>query len=213
LPDTISDRSIVITMKRKRRDEVVERFRKRKVKAYANALVPQLEAWAIEFGLTLQDAEPDLPEELNDRMQDATEALIAIADLLGNGDVARAAIVEVAGDEPETHESTRLKVLRDLRSVWANWPNTNMPSSLILPALHMLDPSWANYYDRGPLKDTDLAALMSYFGMKPMTVWIPAGSLQVDGEPMPGHDAKGYKFDELADAWSRYLDGDEMVTV
>jgi hypothetical protein len=37
-------------------------------------------------------------------------------------------------------------------------------------------------------------------------VWVPEGViLEADGTPMPGHDAKGYKYADFADAWGRYL--------
>jgi hypothetical protein len=129
---------------------------------------------------------------------------------MDDGETVRAALLEVLAEEPETHETTRLKVLRDLRAIYSGWQKVNLPTKIILPALHGFDPSWLNYYDRGPLKDTDLSSLLAYFGIKPMTVWVPDGALvNPDGTPMPGHDAKGYKYEEFADAWERYLTGEE----
>jgi hypothetical protein len=130
---------------------------------------------------------------------------------MGDGAVVRAALCEVLAAEPETHETTRLKVLRDIRTIYAGWQKVNMPTKYILPALHELDPSWMNYYDRGPLKDTDLASLTAHFGIKPMAVWIPEGALvNADGSPVPGHTERGYKYEQLTDAWARYLGPEEM---
>jgi hypothetical protein len=209
LPATVADRAIVILMKRKTPNENVDQFRKRRVIANAGPVAEKIRTWAGENREALKGAEPELPEQLNDRMQDACECLIAIADLLGDGELARQAIIEVVAEEPESHETTKLKVLRDLRTLYAGWRKTNMPTNVILPALHAHDPFWNNYYDRGPLKDTDLAGLLSYFGIKPKTVWIPDGAITLNGQPRPGHDAKGYKYDELADAFARYLNDDE----
>lgn len=207
LPDTIQDRSVVIVMKRKAPHEKVERFRHAKVKATLEPIKADIITWTQEYADAIKGAEPEMPEEFNDRMMDACEILVAIADTMGDGATVRGALTEVLATEPQTHETTRLKVLRDMRTLYAGWQKANMPTSIILPALHALDPSWANYYDRGPLKDTDLAALTAYFSIKPKTVWIPDGTLQnADGTPVTGHGAKGYKYDEFADAWARYLE-------
>ena len=176
------------------------------MEAAVEPVLKDLVAWVQEYGQEVKGAEPEMPEELNDRMQDACEVLVAIADLMGDGAAVRGALTEVAAHEPETHETTRIKLIRDLRTLYRGWHKGNMPTSYLLPALHVLDASWANYYDRGPLKDTDLAALLGYFGLKPRTVWIPESQVaDVNGAPLPGHDAKGYKYTDLADLWTRYL--------
>src|SRR5437763_2840747 len=81
LPDTIADRSLTISLKRKGRGEQVERFRLRTTPTEAEALRITLDAWASEFVATLEDARPQLPDELDDRAQDVCEPLLAIADL------------------------------------------------------------------------------------------------------------------------------------
>ena len=75
-----------------------------------------------------------MPESLNDRMMDATECLVAIADFMGDGAAARKAIVELVAEAPEAHETMRLKLLRDLRDMWAGWQKVNLPTRIILPA-------------------------------------------------------------------------------
>jgi uncharacterized protein DUF3631 len=206
LPETVQDRSVVIMMKRKAPNERVEPFRQARVDEAVEPILPDLVAWVQEYGAAVKGAEPAMPEELNDRMKDACEVLVAVADIMGDGAAVRGALTEVAADEPEAHETTRLKVLRDIRTLYTGWRKENMPTKYIVAGLHTLDQSWANYYDRGPLKDTDLAALLGYFGIKPRTVWIPEGViLDTDGSPLPGHDAKGYKYAEFADAWARYM--------
>ncbi len=83
LPDTVGDRCIDIRLQRRAKSEHVERFRYRDVgpdgddlrRALADALAPHIE--------TLRDARPELPYELEDRLQDSWEPLLAIADLAG----------------------------------------------------------------------------------------------------------------------------------
>jgi hypothetical protein len=206
LPDTVADRSVIIMMRRKTKFETVERFRRARVLEAVEPIRANIVAWAQEYAETITGFEPEMPEELNDRMMDACEILVSIADAMGDGAAVRAAILEVVAEEPETHETTRLTVLRDLRTIYQQWPKANMPTRCLLPALHALSTEWSDYYGRGPLKDTDLASLLAYFGLKAKTVWIPAGVLKnPDGTDYPAHDAKGYKYAELADNFARYL--------
>ena len=82
-PDTVLDRSIRVTLKRKKKDEVIARFRYRKAYAETEALRNALAVWAAEHTQALHDAEPELPDELDDRAAEGWEALFAIADLAG----------------------------------------------------------------------------------------------------------------------------------
>ena len=69
LPDTVADRSIPIELHRRAPDEYVERFRQRKAEPEAVPLRSAAAAWA-EANLTaLAEAEPELPEKLDDRAQ------------------------------------------------------------------------------------------------------------------------------------------------
>jgi DNA primase len=83
LPDTVMDRSINIRIQRRKKTEPYEKFRERKVRPEAESLRQRLELWAAEAVPQLTDAEPEIPDELNDRAQDAWEPLIAIADHVG----------------------------------------------------------------------------------------------------------------------------------
>ena len=118
-PDTILDRSIRITLKRKKKDEAVARFRYRKAHVETEELRTALAVWVAEHTRTLHDAEPDLPDELDDRAAEGWEALFAIADLAGAdlAEKARKAAIGLAKDAPEDedgHGTLLLKALKDL---------------------------------------------------------------------------------------------------
>lgn len=81
LPDTISDRSIPISLKRRTRDETVDRFRLRDVQVEGHALRDRLTDWLDPQRDHLHSSRPTLPDELDDRAQDVWEPLLAIADL------------------------------------------------------------------------------------------------------------------------------------
>lgn len=89
IPATVMDRSIPIVLRRKERDEVVERFHYSDANACGDALRAQLSAAfgpsqeTREFLRQLVNAHPDLPAMLNDRQQDSWEPLLAIAQVVG----------------------------------------------------------------------------------------------------------------------------------
>lgn len=123
-PDTVRDRGFVLSLRRARRSETRERFRRRKAGPVAEELRRRIEAWAESPGTiaTLKRAEPALPDALNDRAQDAAEPLLALADLAGGEwpTRARAALVALAGEaeEDEVDDASGVALLRDLVMVF-----------------------------------------------------------------------------------------------
>jgi len=108
LPDTVADRSIPIELRRRRPSEKVERFRLRKVGPEALPISRDVRVWAQSHLDSLSTAEPDLPEELDDRAQDIMEPLLAIADEVGAEWPERsrgAAVALLTGEEREDAES------------------------------------------------------------------------------------------------------------
>jgi hypothetical protein len=91
LPDTIADRSIPIRLKRRTRNEPVERFRLRVVEPEGHALRDRVGDWLEPNRDYLADLWPKLPDELDDRAQDVWEPLLAVAEVGGWSDCARAA--------------------------------------------------------------------------------------------------------------------------
>ncbi len=112
LPDTITDRAVVIRMKRRHAGEPVQRFRIRSAIAEAADVNLWLEDWAGRHVGALTEAEPGLPAELGDRAMDAWEPLVAIADLAGDEWTGRARSAAVAlsgnGAEEEATYGTQL---------------------------------------------------------------------------------------------------------
>ena len=109
LPGTIESRSIPIRMARKHKSESVERFRFKRVSPQGLALHTQLVRWSLGVS-DLEDAEPELPEELSDRQQDSWEPLLAIADDAGADwpGGARAAAIELHAQKDEDSAGTLL---------------------------------------------------------------------------------------------------------
>ena len=85
LPDTIEDRSIVITMKRATPVEQrgLARFRRREAREEAAPIREALARWAEAALPKLHDARPAIPEELDARAADLWESLFAVAEEIG----------------------------------------------------------------------------------------------------------------------------------
>jgi hypothetical protein len=192
-PDTILDRSIRITLKRKTKGESVARFRHRKAYAETEALRVVLAVWAAEHTQALHDAEPELPLELDDRAAEGWEALFAIADLAGAkfAEQARLAAVGLAKDAPEDEDGHGVLLLKTLKDMFGAAPALH--TEAILGNLNDGDELPFGGYRKGlGIDSRGLAKLLRPFGIKPKTLRF--GEVTV----------KGYSREEFSDAWERY---------
>ena len=67
LPGTVTDRSIPIELRRRTRDESVQRFRQRDARGQAKPIHARLVTWGPGAVTSLRAARPRLPNALNDR--------------------------------------------------------------------------------------------------------------------------------------------------
>ena len=195
VPDTVADRSIPIRLQRKTRAERVEKFRQREAIALAVPIYQNIATWATEHGEALGLARPELPDELSDRAQDSCEPLLAIADELGYGVEARAALVSLLVVERlDSTEHAQLRLLGDIREMFDLQPETTVLfTHQLLSWLVMGDGEWSNYYGRA-LTARDQGALLRPYGIDSHIVR--------SGE----ETAKGYRRDDFHEAWERYLE-------
>jgi Protein of unknown function (DUF3631) len=203
LPETVRDRSIPIQLKRARQGDGRQRFRKAKVKPEADQLRQRIEEWAKVSIEILRQAQPELPEELNDRQQDVCEPLLAIADLAGNcwPERARAALVQLCAGREMPDDSTGLKLLADIRDVFAKHSTDRLPSSQLLERLRLLEESPWGELDHGrPLSAFQLSRLLKPFDVRPHDIRFNQ-SVQ-----------KGYLRSDFEDAWERYLAAAERTS-
>jgi Protein of unknown function (DUF3631) len=203
LPDSIMNRSIIIRMRRRAPDERVEPFRRRMHAPIGEELFRRLEGWAGAVADQAEVARPEMPVGIEDRTADAWEPLLAVADLAGGKwpDLARkAAIALVAAAVSDTPQSLNIRLLSDLRTVFAAngaavQPMTpkGLPTKVILEALHALeDAPWSHLKE--PLNDHSLARRLHDYGIK-------SDKLRPHGQ----NQCKGYRLADLEDAWRRYL--------
>lgn len=202
LPDTITDRSVPIRLARKKTDEPVERFRRRDVEPEADALKERCERWAAtpRVQTAVAESRPVMPDELSDRMQEGCEVLVALAEILGCGDETRAALVELlTGERLDSTETMRLRLLRDVQAIFeevaeerGKQPRGLFTRDLLTRLIAMEEAPWGSYYQRG-IEDRDIATLLGGYGIE---------STQVKYK---GQNLRGYRRDDLHEAWDRYL--------
>jgi len=188
LPDTVEDRAVVVTMRRRAEGERVQPLRARRARKYLEPLRADLGRAVRHLTEQLADAEPDLP--VDDRAADVWEPLVAIADAAG-GDWpsrARGACAAIGrGAEPEDDEPS-VRLLADLRVVFGE--GDALATTEILGRLKSIDDApWADWARGSGLTPRGLAALLRPYGVKPAK-WSGG--------------TRGYRRDDLADAWARY---------
>ncbi|MGH3218973.1 MAG: DUF3631 domain-containing protein [Streptosporangiaceae bacterium] len=192
MPDTIEDRAVTLTMRRKAPDEQALKFRLRRDKPKVTAVGDRLAAWVAPLAKELGDAEPQMPEGLNDRAEDAWEALIAIADAAGGPWPARARkAARVLSDAAEEDAADSMRLLADLQAVFGQ--EDKLWTQAILDALHRIpEAPWGDWYGH-PLKDRELANLLKPYGIRSRDVKI--GDV----------NRKGYYREQFIEPWRSYV--------
>jgi hypothetical protein len=199
LPDTIEDRAVIIKMRRRAPHETVARYRIRRDGPKVEEVGRRLAAWARTRADAIGAAEPAMPAGLNDRAEDAWEALIAVADLAGGDWPVRAReAARALSSEADESATGSLRLLADLRGIFddadALWTET------ILGALHKLpEAPWPDWYGK-PITDRGIAGLLEDYGIKSCDV------------KLNGKNRKGYRREHLWDAWIRYLPATPSAT-
>ena len=201
LPPTLSDRSIELRMRRKARKEKVERLRLDRLLDFEE-LRRKAWRWALDNFDVLKGADPDVPDQLDDRQADNWSPLLSIADQVGGPwpEMAREAAVILSNkqlDEDVTEEGVRL--LQDIQTVFVEERKPQLATSEIIHGLKSRGREWEEYRSDGrPLTAIQLAKLLRAFQISSRDLWFP--NLRVSGGML-----KGYRREDFQDAWARYL--------
>ncbi len=193
LPDTLADRSIDVRMARKKPQEKVERLRLDRLGPFEELRRRALR-WATDSQETLAQADPDVPDELNDRAADNWRALLAIADAAG-GDwpaLARRAALETATSTDEDR-SARIRLLEDLRGIFGDGQSKRYSRDLVAQLTQMEDRPWPEWKAGKPLSLRQLARLLEPFGVKPKHLRIGKTT------------GRGYEKRDFEEVFERYL--------
>jgi hypothetical protein len=196
LTGTLTDRSIVIPMRRKTPVEKAERLRRRDNDAHRK-LRQQCLRWANDNAAALTKARPVVLDKLNDRAADFWEPLLTIASLAGDGwrKQAKLAALALCSDCAATSgDGEGVELLHDIKAAFdATKQNAIFTKTLIAELIADEERPWAVYGRTGkPITDRKIADLLRPFG-------IISGTVRI-GEITN----KGYKLTDFEEAWERW---------
>jgi hypothetical protein len=193
---TIADRSIIVIMQRRPRDQPASRSRRRELVQF-EPLRRKCARWVNEHIESLKGAEPELPESLNDRAADGWEPLFAIADEIGGSwpDRSRQAAEVLSADPSSSAAEGAELLLADVRAIFRELDCSRIfMRELVRKLIALDDRPWSTFCDGRPLNAAGLGKLLRPFGIssKPMRI----------GDPV----ARGYEVAQFQGAFECYLE-------
>lgn len=169
LPHTLISRSLVIQMHRADPDTKIVRFDKRNIDQAQELYTAKSHAfqWANEVQLNI---DPSIPIGLGGRTADNWRVLIAIADSLDRGKLARDAAIKFLHE----YKSPNIKValLYDIRTVFDEIKARILPSKTLIEKLLALEygeHDWVTY-QLTPIK---MSHMLNDFQIRPRNMWYP----------------------------------------
>jgi putative DNA primase/helicase len=201
LPDTIKDRSISITLRRKLSHETVDSLRYTS-KEQINRLHRQCVRFALDNIAFIQEFQPILAKELNDRAADNWEPLIAIAEIAGGEwpKLAKNASIQLSASEELVTLSVEL--LQDIKNIFEEKLVDRISTADLLIALCMdVESPWATYNRGQPMSARQLAKRLKEFK-------INSGTIRL----VSGHTPKGYYSKSFDDSFKRYVPCNDATT-
>jgi len=203
LPATVESRSIPIVMKRRLKNEQVQRWRRRDCWTEATTLRERLAAAFADRFDTLREARPVMPGTLSDRAADVLEPLFALASLAGGEwpeaatEAAETLMSDAARASRAADQNIALELLADIRQLLDGQPDEDavFSKTLIAGLVAMEDRPWSAFgRSEKAITAARLATLLKRFDIK------SAGTIRIGAET-----GKGYRRVVFEEAFARYL--------
>jgi putative DNA primase/helicase len=200
LPDTLADRSIHISMKRRAPGETVARFCYGRTPDLSEVAM-KATRWGADNADAIRACDPNIPDAIFNRAADNWAPLLAVAEVAGGDIPERARQVALAACGVEEEPSHGAMLLADIRSVFEEKDCTRITSADLIAALvNMADRPWGECNHGKALTQNQLARRLKLFGVGPKTV-------RTDGDRL-----KGYELVSFTDAFNRYISPFQSVT-
>jgi 5S rRNA maturation endonuclease (ribonuclease M5) len=202
LPDTVTDRSIVIPMKRRAPREHIDRLRWSGATGAALAkemrtLAGECKRWVEDHTDDLVKTNPTVPDAMPDRASDNWFCLLCVASVLGPDWLAKGegAALALTGSDIGKSDSIKIQLLRDIqRIIHRLTKDTAIWSQDLCDQLALMEERpWSEWKHGKAMTPTQLAHLLKPFGI--FSLDLKRG----------GAVKKGYEFAALADAFQRYI--------
>lgn len=194
LPETLQDRSVLISLKRRLPSEQIMPFRPDRAD-HLDLLARKAMRWTKDNAGRIVEADPEMPDGIYNREADNWRPLLAIADVAGGHwpDRARQAVAQSRNDGDD--DSRLVILLADIKGTYGERETDRLASSDITEALNRIEGRpWAEYGRTGkPLSQNQLARLLKPLGIMPENIRV--------GDRVP----KGYLLNHFTEAFDRYL--------
>ena len=198
LPDTLNDRSVIISLRRRKPSERVDSFRSDRAE-HLKILQRKMARWAQDHSGELAASDPDMGE-LTNRAADNWRPLFAIADAIGGAWETEARRIANAAVQAMKEDSINVQLFGDIKAIFDDGSERvadggRIASADLVERLTKIEGRpWAEWRGGKPLTQNSLARLLGKFE-------ILSGTIRLSG----GHTAKGYYRTAFEDVFSRYL--------
>ncbi len=201
--DTLADRSIRITIRRRLKSEPIARFRKGRVPEFG-PLQQQISRWVSDHKADLTRLEPEIPGAIdNDRLIDNWLPLLTIADIAGGEWPGRARQImswHHAASEAGEEDGWDILLLKDLKGIFDTTKKDRLFTKDILTELHLMgERPWVEFPNKqGPAKpitNRQVARLLEPHDIHPKPI-------RIAGVDKP---SRGYERSWFEETWNRYV--------
>ena len=153
LPETLTDRSVPIPLRRRRPDEPIEAFRFDRT-GPLDRIARQAIRWARDNADRVCGADPDMPADVFNRAADNWRPLLAIADAADAGwpDRARRAVNAAGAAAGDHDQSVRVTLLADIEAIFAERGVDRLASADLVEGLVAIEGHpWAEWKAGKPI--------------------------------------------------------------
>lgn len=202
--ETVSDRSIVVPMRRRAEGEQIDRAFP-KVTPAIEVLNRQAVRWSQDHMDQLRAIVPAEREGLDDRAADNWRPLFAIAELVGAGwpEKATRAALTLSGAKERESSTAGVLLLEDIRKYFGpGGPGVDRVATIDLADWLATSPDlaerpWRTFRHGKPVSPKSVGNLLEPYGIKPDRWW--------EGTRPKRIQVRGFCREAFADAWGRYL--------
>lgn len=195
LSETVTSRSIIIELRRKKPNEKADRLRHAESGLFST-LAAKLARFSDDYAEMVRDMRPHLPDNLGDRDQDNWEPLLQIADVAGNHwpKTALNTALKISSDT-QSPQSSANELLADIQEIFTEKLIIKLSTTdLITYLCEDTEKSWVTYNRGTQLTPRQLASKLKNYGISSKTIRLNNYNT-----------VKGFEASQFDDAFTRYL--------
>lgn len=195
LPETLHDRSIVIELRRRLKEEKLEKLRHTDPQIF-NILCQQLKRFVMDQGDLLKETAVTLPEDISDRAADNWEPLMAIAILAGPEWVHKTLkAIHLLSPHANDAKSIGTELLVDIKQVLESKNCDRISTSDLIKALcENEEKIWATYNKGQPINPRQMSKILQEYKINSHPIRLSDGKI-----------LRGFEYQQFIDVFTRYL--------